>query len=165
MKLLLVRHTEAFALGQNGITRDFDRPLTPRGHKTAKRLANFLLELKPRYEMLISSPLVRAIETAEALRPVCEKPKQLMQIVDELAPDVGKPWLVAEVLRRLNPASAILVGHLPDMAELAAWLIGSDTPALEFRKGTACSLEITAAVQPGTASCQWHIPAKIYEAF
>ena len=152
MQLILVRHTEAASVGQLGATTDFDRPLTPRGHATARRLTDRLKAMGVRADVVACSPLLRAQQTAA---PLLELTGREPVTIDHLAPDTHKPKKVARALADLGVGSAIAVGHLPDIAYFAGWLIGTGGAGVAFDKGTAALIEVGAKVEEGTGTLEW----------
>ncbi|MEO2090838.1 MAG: histidine phosphatase family protein [Gemmataceae bacterium] len=152
MQLILVRHAEAASVGQLGATRDFDRPLTPHGHATARRLTDRLKATGVRAGVVTSSPLLRAQQTAA---PLLELADGELVTIDELAPDSHKPKKVARALADLGAGTVIAVGHLPDIAYFAGWLIGTGGVGVAFDKGTAALIEVGAKVEEGAGTLEW----------
>lgn len=152
MQLILVRHAEAANVGQLGAACDFDRPLTPHGHATARRLTDRLKGMGVRTDAVVSSPLLRAQQTAE---PLLELATGELVTIDALAPDTHKPKKLARALADLGVGSAIAVGHLPDIAYFAGWLIGTGGAGLAFDKGTAALIEVGAKVEEGGGTLEW----------
>jgi phosphohistidine phosphatase len=159
MQIILVRHAEAANVGQLGATRDFDRPLTPHGHATARRLTARLKAMGVLADVVASSPLLRAQQTAE---PLLELATGELVTIDELAPDTHKPKKLARALADLGVASAIAVGHLPDIAFFAGWLIGTGGAGLAFDKGTAALIEVGTKVDEGTGTLEWLVSPRWY---
>jgi len=116
--VFLVRHAEAEPGDPDELRR-----LTPRGRKQAKELGKRLAKKRPRPDAVLSSPLVRARETAEAIA------KELgieTEQDDRLGPGCNVDRLRAAVAGR--GASVVTVGHQPDCGELAAALTGGREP-------------------------------------
>src|SRR3954454_15370318 len=123
MDLYLIRHAHALALGERGITEDEERPLSDEGEKQAAQVAAGLKRRGGRFDLLLSSPLVRARQTADALVEAGTGLVAEMQTTDLLAPG-GKRRKLAKLLMDSARVSVGLVGHQPDLGEFAAWLIG-----------------------------------------
>ncbi len=151
MRLLLVRHAEAADTGF-GTPVDFDRTLTPRGLQTAARLAETLKGMRFQLEFVKSSPLLRATQTATPLLVLCPAGSQL-SFCPELAPDSRDPAKVAAAINALKAKSVAVVGHLPDMAEFASWLLGG--AAIRFERGSAALLDIAGPVGPNSGALNW----------
>lgn len=152
MQLILVRHAEAANVGQFGATRDFDRPLTPHGHATARRLTDRLKAMGVRVDVVVSSPLLRAQQTAE---PLLELAGGELVTIDELAPDTHKPKKLARAVADLGVGAVVAVGHLPDIAFFAGWLLGTGGPGVAFDKGTAALIDLGAKVEESTGTLEW----------
>lgn len=139
LSVYLVRHAIAAERGE-AFPDDTVRPLTRKGRARMRLAVAGLRTLKPGIEVILTSPLVRAAQTAAILAaglpggvPVCPSPA--------LAPGRG-PLDVAQALGALKKVSAVaLVGHEPDLGALGAWLIGARAP-LVFRKGGIARIDI-----------------------
>jgi phosphohistidine phosphatase len=138
MELYLVRHGDAAPLGEGGVTEDENRPLTAKGQDQAKHLAAVLPKKATRPAVLVSSPLLRARQTAEAMQQNLGEPGVQVRICDDLAPG-GKRRKVAKYLKDLSNDPIALVGHEPDLGQLAGWFVGSKNAQICFSKsGIAC---------------------------
>jgi phosphohistidine phosphatase len=163
MQLLIVRHAIAedrlvFAASKK---RDDLRPLTDRGRERMTQAARGLHRLVPRLDLLATSPLVRAVQTAQILAReyACDQAVE----VPCLAPGAG-PGQVASWLGTCTGADTVaLVGHEPDLSELIGWLsAGADGARIQFKKGAACLLDCP--TQPQAAGCDllWlHTPGQL----
>ncbi len=131
MLLLLIRHAHAGDRDPERWPDDRDRPLTDKGRKTQRRVSRVLgeLELVPTY--VLTSPWLRAAQTAEVLvgelaldRPATQT-ENLARAPDpsRLADDIGEPG---------NNAIVALVGHSPWMEELASLLLTGSTTGLRM---------------------------------
>ena len=163
MDLYLVRHAVAFNPDPTEWPDDRERPLTPDGEKRMRRAARGLGELTSSVDLVLSSRFVRAWRTAEILekelRPGWPKPIPCEALESGHAP--------AEVLQALQPhveqAAVVLVGHEPNMHELASYLLTADTghAQLEFRKGGVARFELLGGLRPGSARLVWLLAPKI----
>jgi phosphohistidine phosphatase len=163
MNLLVVRH--AIALDPAEYARDHPddagRPLTPEGEKKMKRAARGLRTLVPEVQLLATSPLTRARQTAEILAAAYKPIRPL--VVPALAP--GQPpaavgrWLEGE--RRHDTVA--IVGHEPGLSRTVSWLLaGTEDSILELKKGAACLLAIPDAVAAASATLLWALtPAQL----
>src|SRR5204863_10000066 len=103
--------------------------------------------------LIVTSPLVRAKQTAQILARGL-RPRPPLKTSAALAPEQS-PAKAAASLRDYRKARQIaLVGHEPGLGELAAWLLGADTP-LAFKKGGICRLEVPAVPGAGSAQLIW----------
>jgi phosphohistidine phosphatase len=156
MKLLVVRHAVARERGEfaaTGLPDDF-RPLTDAGRRRMRRAARGLHRLVPALDVLASSPLLRARQTAEILadRWAGHEIAAVGELAPESQPDALVPWL-----RGHRPASTVaVVGHEPHLGFLVGWLLaGRHVSFLELKKGGACLLEFDDPASAGGATLRW----------
>ncbi len=123
MKLYLMRHGPAEDVAESGL--DADRMLTPKGRERVRDVAKLLVAEDEAPLHVMSSPLVRAVQTAEIVAAVtCVHDRAgSLTIRRELALGEGGLALV-DVLRHAPMKRTILVGHEPDMSALAGHLLG-----------------------------------------
>ena len=127
MRLILVRHAEA-APGKP----DALRPLTPRGHAAAEQLGEQLAAGRP--DAVLTSPLLRARQTAEAIATAAE----LEAEADErLAPGATVDDVRAAVSGRGD--TVVVVGHVPDCVEIVLALTGRE---VRFPPGGTAEVEL-----------------------
>jgi len=120
MDLILWRHADA----EDG-RPDLERELTSKGHKQAAAVAKWLLKRLPQDFAVVSSPAVRARQTAEALgKPV--------QIDNLLAP--GAAVQVFSKYSKTEEA-IVLVGHQPDLGRALAYLVSGRSAEWRLQKG------------------------------
>ncbi len=123
MELIFARHGAAVGVGAPGAPDDFSRMLTPEGRRRLQAQAAALRALGVRFDLALTSPLVRARETASILvRSQAPEPVELLEC-EELRPGVA--W--SNLARVLAPCAArvhtaLLVGHEPDMSSLVSWM-------------------------------------------
>src|SRR5438477_12979829 len=98
MELLIVRHAIAVEHGDPAFDNDDDRPLTPEGIHKFRLAARGLKEIAPRLDRIVSSPLVRARQTAEILREIVA-PSRKIEFSDLLVPSGDHSELVAYLNR------------------------------------------------------------------
>jgi phosphohistidine phosphatase len=152
--LVLVRHgaaedREAFAQGGGG---DEQRPLTERGRRKVYAAAQGLKALLPRIDLLATSPLLRARQTAAILADAYGRPAPIA--IRELAPDASRASLQRWLRRQSGDATLVLVGHEPNLGELASWLTDGTEP-IALKKGGACLLRVSGDLRAGSAALAW----------
>lgn len=132
MKLYLLRHAEAEDARENAPGSDAERALTVRGRRRVRSLAHALRQRKICCDLLWTSPLTRALQTAELMARGLRMARAPL-VVDCLAPDHTPCEVVAELqaLRPL-PDALMLVGHEPMLSRLAAWLCTGDPEGLDL---------------------------------
>ena len=153
MKLYIVRHAIAAPHGTPGMPDD-DRPLTEEGIHKMRRAAAGLRSLEYIPELILSSPLPRARQTAEILLEVFGQKRIRLKILKALAPsgDRGELYqLIASYDKELT--SLMLVGHQPSLGEIAGEIVwGAAERYVELRKGGACAIELEHAGIPPSGS-------------
>lgn len=161
MKLLIVRHAIAedrveFAKHE---VDDGERSLTAKGTERMRAGARGLRRLIERIDVLATSPLKRARQTADILQEGLGAPKPL--VVEQLAPGRG-PGELADWLGSLPAdATVAVVGHEPDLSELVGWLTTGEAHSLvELKKGAACLLDVPGSPGASGATLEWLLPPR-----
>jgi phosphohistidine phosphatase len=161
-----MRHGIAADLGEAGVIKDADRPLTPEGRAKMKLAAEGLRELGLKFNLILTSPLLRARQTAEVVAEVLEL-QHKVKIIESLAP--GQAFIEsegqhAEIFLELGAYQfdrALLVGHMPDLAELASLLLsGNRNLNIEFKKGSVCAIEVSSLPPRGPGLLRWMLTPK-----
>ncbi|MBD3320713.1 MAG: phosphohistidine phosphatase SixA [Chitinivibrionales bacterium] len=159
MEIIIFRHGIAVDRTAPNSTSDENRELTSEGISKTRDAALGLKKIAGTPSKIISSPLVRARQTAEIIQPVIA-PACSLETNKHLAPGIPLSkicsWLEVQKEKCL-----LLVGHMPDLAELASLLI-SNTPSLEirFKKAAACCISFTGKCKAGTGCLEWLIQPK-----
>lgn len=161
MKFMLIRHAEAVDLGTNGVCIDYDRMLTDRGHKQASCLAVALQRLGFVPGRILSSPLVRAWQTAEHLAHALTPGKAPIGC-ERLA--VGESRFRKLTREAAEPGHelTLLVGHMPHLAEYAVWLLGATEGAIDFKKAGAALIVFNATPDKGGGRLKWLVEPAWY---
>lgn len=148
MRLYIVRHAKAEPDSETG--RDADRPLRPRGHRQAETLGAFFAAESPSPAMVLSSPYLRARETAEHIWSALDL---LPQFDDRLASGRSLDDYL-DVINDLSGApSAVIVGHNPLVARLVAVLTeGPTAPPLRHETARVVSLDLDPGAPIGGAT-------------
>ena len=142
MNLYLLRHGIAAEPDLAGYAPDSERPLTAKGAARLRETARAMQKLKLSFDLVLSSPFLRAKQTAEIIVRNLKLKKKL-SITDDLTP-VGNPRLVIQELNLLRPEpeNVLLVGHEPYLGKLIALLAAGNTSLeIDFKKGGLCKLE------------------------
>ena len=162
--LYLVRHAIAAERGPK-YPKDDARPLTREGKARMKEVVAGFRKLKPGLDLILTSPLVRAQSTAEILRNGLRDAVRLERL-PALAPGHRPGEVVAALAALSKPgrgkkASVIaLVGHEPDLGQLAAWLIGAKGP-VPFKKGGIARIDVAELPPKQNGQLIWHATPKM----
>ena len=169
MNLLLIRHARAEdrrIFASTGKSDDV-RPLTADGIRRLTRAANGLRRLVPTIHMLVSSPLKRAVETAQIISDAYGDLSVVQR--DELAPgdDPEKliDWLAGQrddaQTSSAQPQIICLVAHEPDLSELLGILLADRSQQPEkIKKGSATLVSFQGPPVASGGKLQWHHTAK-----
>jgi phosphohistidine phosphatase len=157
-ELYLVRHAIA-AERDDEWPDDAKRPLTERGISRFKEGLAGLRWLDVVVDEVITSPLVRAKQTADLLAAgLAGKP--VVRLLDVLAPGHAPAAIVARVAKLARRSRIALVGHEPGLGELAAHLIGSSRP-LVFRKGGVCRIDVESLTSKRPGELVWLLTPRL----
>ena len=160
MELLLLRHGDAADRLTGGYARDEDRPLTDDGRNEAHFAALALARLGAVPDLVLTSPLVRAAQTATGVAETLDL-RRSPETCAALAPGGQREALIATLRSADSAASVLLVGHMPDLGELSGWLCwGNPAAALPFRTGGLCRITMPPSLIPGTGDLRWFLPPK-----
>jgi len=156
MQLLLLRHADA----EPSAATDDVRALSDKGRQQAKRVARFCKERGLQPDLILTSPFLRAEETA---RIVGDELKSERVLSAFLAAGMI-PSAALEELRACQRLDCVmLVGHEPDLSALAGTLLGAGNHgALRLRKATLVGLQLE-SLTPGGAQLEFLIPVKMME--
>ena len=139
-----------------------DRPLTERGATRVGQVAVGLKRLDVQPTHVLSSPLIRAIETAKIVHRSL-RVRSAVQIVDALLPDASPDRLLS-ILHDLPPESCVLcVGHEPQLGVAASVMLSGRAPAsFPLKKAGACLIELAIPTKPGRGVLRWWLtPAQL----
>jgi len=158
LELYLIRHGVAAERGDE-YPDDSKRPLTSQGIARLRKEAKALEGLGVALDQIVSSPLVRTRQTADTIAESL-KGKPPVATSDALAP-AGTPGAVMQELAKYAKKGRLaLVGHEPNLGELAARLIDARTP-LEFKKGGICRIDFDVLPPKGVGTLRWFLPPRI----
>ena len=151
LEIYLLRHAHA-GNPDKWTGDDAERPLSSKGRAQADRLGRFLAERGFKPDAVVTSPKVRAIQTAELFAA----PLKVRVETDHrlaLALDVD---ILAMVIADAGGGRVVLVGHDPDFSELAAVIAGVE--ALPLRKGTLVRIDVTPPISESSGLLRWLVP-------
>ena len=154
MICILFRHGIA-ADREDWARDDALRPLTQKGVKRTQAAASGLLQLGIAPDHILSSPLVRALDTAQIIREVF-KLREDVQVRDELLPDAPPDKLFPALSVLPSDACVVCVGHEPNLSEVAGlMLFGQPVAGLSLKKAGACCVEFKQDPRAGHGVLHW----------
>lgn len=164
MELILFRHglagdREEFAKKN---LDDHLRPLTLKGRKRVQKFAIRMTDWVPEVDLIVSSPFVRARQTAEILTQIYFETKvvEAAELTPQSPPAAFAKWLK---VHGREYKRIIAVGHDPQLSSIASHLLaGKNEPFLGLKKGGALALEMESfeQAQSGAAQLSWLVPPK-----
>lgn len=152
MELFVIRH----AIAEDGADDDA-RPLSAKGRRRFEEVVSGLERLELRFDRILHSPRVRAVQTAELLMPLLDGTTESTPLL-EVEPS-------AKLLTLLTGNHLAVVGHEPHLSTLVAWLVTGNAAlgcAFELKKGAVARLEGTPA--PGEMQLRALVPASVWRA-
>ena len=158
LELYLIRHGVAAERGEE-FPDDSKRPLTSEGIARLRKEAKALEGLGVSFDQILSSPLVRARQTADVFAEEL-KGKPPIANTDALTPAGSPGAVIQELGKHMRKARIALVGHEPNMGELAAFLIGAKV-ALPFKKGAICRIDFSVFPPKGKGELIWFVPPRM----
>ena len=165
MQLILFRHGPAGRSDPSRWPDDRARPLTPRGEAKTRAAAKGLVRILPAAIMLWTSPLVRAVRTADILgRALDGAPARS---VAALASGGSQRALLEQLAAAAADAplgTIVLVGHEPDLGRLAGSLLFDSPGALPLKKAGACALSFDGAPQKQRGDLDWFLSPRLLRA-
>jgi phosphohistidine phosphatase len=150
--LYVVRHAVA-AERSDEYPDDTKRPLTPEGIARFREAVEGLAALGVRLDQVLTSPLVRARQTADILAEILPGRPPIVEL-KALAPGNTAAAVVAALGEYSRRSSLALVGHEPGVGELAARLVGARAPFV-FKKGAVCRIDAGALPLAGPGELRW----------
>ena len=158
IELYLIRHGVAAERG-DAWPDDAKRPLTDEGIDKLRKSAQGLERLGVSFEVLLTSPFVRARQTAEVIAGELH-PRPHIVAADSLVPGGTYQSVMADLEKHARRARVALVGHEPGIGELAARLIGT-RHAIEFKKGAICRIDVDQLPPSASGDLRWLLTPKI----
>ncbi len=152
LQLCLLRHAHA-GNSMKWAGADENRPLTEKGRRQSERLGRLLAGSGFRLDAILTSPKIRAAETAGLVAaPLGLRPEAVQALagpfdldaLEELLHDAG------------DPSRPLLVGHDPDFSALAAELVG--LAELPMRKAALIRIDVARPLRPGQGVVRWLVP-------
>ena len=142
-QLYIMRHGEPVSRGEARYPDDSKRPLTPQGRKRMQQIAAGLGRMEFALDWIVSSPMVRAVETAHVLAESLAS-RVPVEFSDTLGLEGSAEAVIALLARHPDRKRTLLVGHEPGLSELARRLIGAGRQAnLALKKGGCCLITFT----------------------
>lgn len=141
---------------------DAKRPLTSEGISRVRKAGRGLVRLDVSFDVILTSPFVRARQTAETVAGAFDARPPIVAI-ESLAPGGSYQALLAELEKQTRRSRIALVGHEPLVGEIASKLIGARHP-IPFKKGAICRIDVDALPPAGPGDLRWFATTRILRA-
>ncbi|HSB02759.1 MAG TPA: phosphohistidine phosphatase SixA [Anaerolineales bacterium] len=140
MNLYIIRHAIAVDEAITDYESDRERPLTDKGRRKMRQIAKALRNIGVEFDLILSSPYVRACETAEILADVFKMQKKIV-FSDNLIPSANPELLIGEINEKHSVDSMAVVGHEPHLGALISLLVAENAKIdITLKKGGVCYL-------------------------
>ena len=164
LELYLIRH--GIAAERGTYANDDERPLIPRGERKTEQIAQRLSELGITFDLILTSPLVRARQTADILQAAGLAPS--VQVFEQLAPGGQCDRALSDFATLLTsldqPTRVAFVGHEPDLSTWAEQLIGSPARGnIQLKKAGIIGLSLPDDLSTalGSSKLFWLTPPRL----
>lgn len=137
MQLILLRHGKAEPTSMDG---DFSRALVEKGREQARKAAKLLRTAGALPDIVLTSPLLRARQTADEFCQTAGMPGAVTQ--SWLASGMHPETALRELAAFKDFKSVAIVGHEPDLSQLIRWILGANAGGIEMKKGALACLEV-----------------------
>jgi len=139
---------------------DRQRALTPKGIKRMRKAAAGLLSLSIPFDRILTSPLVRARQTADIVAEVLHMEDRVEEN-QELCPDQSVQDLLSGLAAYAGKSNILLIGHEPLLSSTVSFLLSEKTGAeIRLKKGGVCCLEVDALPPKESAVLNWALTPK-----
>ena len=158
MQIYLQRH----GIAEDGrpSLSDAERPLTQDGRRKLRQVLAAAAEAGVRPTLLLSSPLKRALQTAEIAKEVLGYKGDISQ-TKALSPDSSSELVWQEIRSYRDEPAIFLVGHNPLFDNLSAFLLGSSDINIEFKKGAILRVDMDSFGTRPRGRLRWYLTAKL----
>jgi phosphohistidine phosphatase len=154
MFLYIMRHAEA--VEGSDVLQDEWRYLTEKGRASSEKMSATIAKFGPKTRLTITSPLTRAVQTAEiAAGKACRR--NIIVASELLLPGAGTAELVDHLRSCRDSKRVMLVGHEPQLGSLVAALLGRDDEDISLKKGACVALDFDPDKEVKPANFLWYL--------
>ena len=157
MEIYVLRHGIAVERGTPGYKKDSDRPLTKEGEEKVQQIAQAMLAMDLKFDLVLSSPYARAAKTAQIVAGELDED---VTFTEFLEPDGNQLALVSQINDE-KPQRVLVVGHEPDLTRFISLLTTGGTAAsIELKKGGLCKMSTEKLTFGQCATLNWLLTPK-----
>jgi phosphohistidine phosphatase len=160
MEIYILRH--GIAEDAKGGMADADRALTDEGKQKLREVMRAARGAKVRPSLILTSPLRRAVETAEIAAAVLEFRDRLIQ-TEALAPESTPENVWREMRKHKDAGALLLAGHEPLLSHVIAYLLGCPLMQVDLKKGALARIDIDQLAGEPRGTLKWLLIPKLVE--
>ena len=160
MQLYIVRHGIAIDREDPQCPAEAERYLTEEGIEKTKQVAKAISALRLQVDLMVSSPYVRAMQTAEIFAGAFEYSKQKITKTDALLPGAQASLFFRELAKEKQAATVFCFGHAPNVDELVAAAVGAKHQITAMKKAAVAALELK-RISPPAGQLIWLVTPKL----
>ena len=160
MLLYIVRHGIAVDREDPKCPSDPERYLTDEGIEKTKEVATKVASFIDRPGLFVSSPYVRALQTAEIFAEAFDFSKAKIEKAETLLPGAESAGFLRELARKKSVEAVICFGHAPQVDELLSTALGAKKGLTELRKAGVACIELS-RIQPPAGKLLWLITPRV----
>ena len=158
MNIYLIRHGDSEGISKG--LKDSERKLTPDGELKIKHAALFWKNIIPEFNYIISSPYLRALQTAKIIALAFNYRKEI--VIDKRLCCGSETESLMEILNSFPSDEIAIVGHQPDLSYHLSRLISGSGASIEFKKGTIAKISFSNKVREGKGVLEFLVPPSIF---
>jgi phosphohistidine phosphatase len=158
MNVYLIRHSDSEGISR-GI-KDFERSLTPDGENKIRNACLFWKNIIAEFDFIISSPYLRALQTAKIISSVYNYKKEI--VTDRRLGCGSETESLIEILNSYQAVEIAIVGHQPDLSIHLSRLISSAGTSIEFKKAAIAKISFNNKVREGKGVLEFLIPPGLF---
>src|SRR3984893_7264005 len=160
MHLYIVRHGIAIDRDDPKCPSEAERYLTEEGVEKTKQVAKGIAALEVHADLMVSSPYVRAMQTATIFASALDYTKQKIRSTDSLLPGAEPGAFLRELAREKNASSVFCFGHAPQVDALLATCVGAQHPITSLKKAAVAFVELR-RLSPPSGQLVWLATPKL----
>lgn len=161
MELYIIRHAIAQPLGRKNDFLDEKRALTSEGRDRMREVARGLRRIGVEFDLIMTSPLARAVQTAEIITAELAPNRIEVEQTATLAPGAPTDELFGEIKRHNGAESIALIGHQPDLGKIISRIVqGNGSLSIGLKKGGVCCIKVSETVPTLRGGLLWLLGPK-----
>ncbi len=159
MNLYLIRHSEAEKISPP--KKDFDRQLTGEGIELIKSAVKYWKKIIPKFDLIITSPLLRAVQTSKIVADGLNYTKEVIK--DNNIAAGASTSNVIEIINSYNVEDIAIIGHQPDLSNHVSNFISGNGCVLHFPPASICKIRFSGLAGYSRGELIYLIPPDIFK--